>query len=183
MGSVETSTVSSSPCLCGKGKILYQHSTPDDPWSKDYYSYDLSCPVCENEWEIYGEQLVHKADKEKSLALSAKRSASEKAIRTMMYDELNTYFAKIRHMTRQREMMIAYSLHPPNIEQFRDAMKRGKTHADLCLLPGDTKWLMSLALDEQTKSNLASLLKEHAVNDSAYNEFVVRKEPFPSKAD
>jgi hypothetical protein len=42
---------------------------------------------------------------------------------------------------------------------------------------------MSLALDEQTKSNLASLLKEHAVNDSAYNEFVVRKEPFPSKAD
>lgn len=124
-------------------------------------------------------RLVHKGDKQTSIELLHACTNSEKAIRALMKDAINTYFSQFKHMTKQREKMLAWSLNPPNIDHYRSAIKMGKTPADLCRLPGNMSWLTSLAGEEETKAKLSELLETHAANETAYEEFKVRRVAFP----
>lgn len=179
MSNYSIDLISATPCLCGTGTIRHERHVAEYPFGGSHAHYRLACAECEKEWEVHGEQLLRSADRKHQSDLFGKLRASEDAIRSLMRPFVNAYFQPITVKTKQREKMIALKLSPPNIDHYRAAIKAGKTPADICKLPGDKAWLMSLAPDAETKTKLQKLLDEHAANDAAYDGFHVETKPFP----
>lgn len=184
MASEEISTLSSCPCLCGKGKILHQASVPNHGWSSGSYTfYTLECADCAREWEVQSSSLVNSAEYKRRMELSSEIDASSEAIRALMKPHINSFFGKMKHMNKQRQAMIGYRLGPPSLPHYRQAIGMGKTPADICHLPGDVDWLRDIAPDLETKAKLEELITGHIDNLREHDTFEVRTVKFPDRLE
>jgi hypothetical protein len=71
------------PCLCGKGHILEHVESPDNPWSKDRYSYELACAECSKIWIYRFGYLENRAAYETHKLWSERQFKVEKEIRSI----------------------------------------------------------------------------------------------------
>ncbi len=80
----------SSPCLCGKGKIVVTQSMPDRAWVRESqisYTAEIDCPDCAETYVVHHDyhslpSLVRREDVRKRDAATARRKAAENEVAT-----------------------------------------------------------------------------------------------------
>jgi hypothetical protein len=167
MSTSEKFTRNFCPCPCGKGKILEHIDSPDNPWSKTHFSYELECPDCSKEWVLEETTLFNRlARSEMSKCWSEQRkiegrlgSLGKRAIEDILAERNLESFKKEHRMLTEarvcREGPIRYAR----------ARKSGVVASEMCVPIGNIVWIIENLQPSQMKDEIQALQQEREISE------------------
>lgn len=164
MSTSETIEFNIAKCPCGKGHIVKEVTSQDNPWSGVDISHYVGCQECRTVWSVRGEHLQNiDDDRQRTEAMRAWIYADE-AVLTFMKDEVEDYFGnpKFKNMAQEHREMQQLSLAPRDLRLYRQGRNSGKKYSELCRPAENPAWLLSLAQPVGKADELRKLLAANA---------------------
>lgn len=180
MSTSETDEFEIGTCPCGKGHIIKEVTTQDNPWSGADISYKVSCTTCRKLWRASRTVLTSipdQAERDRAYELVAQLSDE---IDALVADDVNAYFddPKFKNMAQEQREMIRLGLSPSDIRNYRNGRNAGKQYAELCQPEKNPKWLIEVVSPSGKAEALQRLLKAYASADKAWRSKKVRQISF-----
>lgn len=93
MSTSEQSTSIYCACPCGRGTILRDDDSPDNPWSVGSHGYRIDCSECDKTWIVSGGALHNRAEEEAKSKAYKRRFEIEEILQATLSDAIDHILA------------------------------------------------------------------------------------------
>ncbi|MEY2520539.1 MAG: hypothetical protein QOF24_2298 [Verrucomicrobiota bacterium] len=154
-----------SACPCGKGRIVADIDSPDNPWSRPSRELRIECDDCEKQWVLSGEsELVDRKTHEASSAVWHRLYEIEKELEPLASRALDEMFEKSPAPTfkAERQMLTEARLCFAGPIVYPRERKAGASVSELCEPLKNLPWIISRTTNPTLLAKLEPLAGEKA---------------------
>lgn len=147
-----------SSCPCGKGEIVEDVDSPDNPWSRTIRQYRLVCDECNKVWILHDKVLRNRSSEEACSELSNKSREIRKAIEWHGQEAIDEILISARLATSKEEYAL---LHQAKVciegpIRYKRARLRGQSPGSMCDPIRNLPWI----IQQRSKTALGMKIEE-----------------------